>query len=85
MESNRGTLKKLAGAARFLCGAAVNQPREQELDAELEEAVAMGADKDQYLAQQVERSTLKDFELYEENLESFMAFKQVQTLSLIHI
>ncbi len=39
----------------------------------------MGADEETYRAQQTDRKALTDFELYEENLESFMAFKQVMT------
>lgn len=37
----------------------------------------MGADRESYRSQQVERKDLVDTELFEENVPSFMAFREV--------
>jgi len=39
----------------------------------------MGANRDHYKAQQIERSTVKDYELFQENIPAFNLFQAVQT------
>lgn len=39
----------------------------------------MGADRETYLAQQIERATLTDFDLFEENVRVFKLFQEIET------
>ena len=53
--------------------------RLEALDAELADAVFMGADPDSYRAQQIERDGLVAFELFEENQDVFYLFNRLKS------
>lgn len=80
MAGHRSSNKKLEEAGRYLSGAAVNQQLEKELDEELEEAVElMGADREAYRAQQIDRKDVMKYELFSENVKVFNLFQTLLT------
>ncbi len=79
MGSHRSTNKKLEEAGRFIAGAAANKELLESLDKEVEEAAIFGVDKEEFKAQQFERETLMDLNLFEENIDVFSLFKDLQT------
>jgi hypothetical protein len=81
VDCNRRSHKKLEEAGEWLGTPADDKPSQHlaRLDAELEDAVFMGYNRESYKASQHERDSIKGFELFEENLEAFNFFNELST------